>query len=137
MNRENTQSLYQRYPRLFRGREMSLQQNLMPFGFGCGNGWFEIVDSLAAKIETECQRLMDEEGVLEEDLPIAVQVKEKYGTLHFYMTRQSDAMTAAIREAEAQSAVTCEQCGAPGTMNQSSWKSVACPAHKQEGREWD
>jgi len=135
MNRENTRTLYQRYPRLFRGREMSLQENLMPFGFECGNGWFKIIETLAAKIEAECQRLMAEEGLKEEDLPIAVQVKEKYGTLHFYMSRRSDAMTVAIREAEAKSAITCEQCGAPGTMSKGVWKSVACPAHK-DAKTW-
>ena len=136
MNRENTRILFERYPRLFRGRGMSLQQNLMPFGFECGNGWISIIDRLASKIEAECQRLMTEEDCPEEALPIAVQVKEKYGTLHFYMSRQSDAMTAAIREAVAESAVTCEQCGEPGTMSKGSWKSVACPAHKDK-REWD
>jgi hypothetical protein len=69
--------------------------------------------------------------------PRAMQVKEKFGTLRFYMTHypkgEAEEWFAAIREAEEKSGKTCEICGKPGELgNRSSyWISTEC----QECRE--
>jgi len=47
------------------------------------------------------------------------QVKEKYGTLRFYVGSASDEMYELIRKAEGASARTCEECGAEG--NNRAW----------------
>ena len=36
MNEKNTKYLVERYPRLYRGKDLPITENLMPFGFECG-----------------------------------------------------------------------------------------------------
>jgi hypothetical protein len=64
--------------------------------------------------------------------PKASQVKEKYGTLRFYMTHETDEIGKAIREAEFESAVTCEHCGAPGKTHGNGWIRTLCDACEDE-----
>ena len=61
-----------------------------------------------------------------------LQVKEKFGTLRFYMGVAHDAIHAAIDRAEQESAVTCEACGAPGKSRNNGWISVLCDEHQAE-----
>lgn len=73
----------------------------------------------------------------EEEVPpevsqfVAVQVKEKFGTLRFYYTGGDDVTDGIVRMAEAMSAVTCEVCGNPGTSNGEGWLRTLCEAHKE------
>jgi hypothetical protein len=111
MNEVNTQILFARYPRLYRGRFMPLENNLMQWGFTCGDGWFDLVDRLSAAIEAECQRLRESEGWDEADLPIATQVKEKFGTLRFRMRPTTSVIHSLVENAFAESENICERCG--------------------------
>ena len=70
-------------------------------------------------------------GLLRPDLgveyfPCASQVKEKYGTLRFYMTCETQEMSDLISVACKKSAVTCENCGKPGKRNKTGWISTLC-----------
>jgi hypothetical protein len=56
----------------------------------------------------------------------ASQVKEKFGTLRFYMTSENEEMSKAIGEAERESARTCETCGAEGMPRDMGWITVLC-----------
>jgi hypothetical protein len=56
----------------------------------------------------------------------AVQVKEKYGTLRFYMSCETDEITDLISDAEALSSQTCESCGEPAKMRGKFWLEVKC-----------
>ena len=58
----------------------------------------------------------------------AVQVKEKYGTLRFYMFCETDEICELIHEAEALSSQTCESCGASAKMRGTRWFEVKCDA---------
>lgn len=82
MNEKNTRWLFERYPRLYQGRFLGKDKNLMSLGFCCGDGWFLLVDQLSAAIEQECEQLRSQ-GWIESELPIATQVKEKLGLLRF------------------------------------------------------
>jgi len=62
----------------------------------------------------------------------ATQVKEKYGTLRFYMSRQTTEMDPIIAKAERKSAKTCEVCGKPGKLRGSGWLYTACARHVKE-----
>lgn len=66
-------------------------------------------------------------------VPTVVQVKEKFGTLRFYIDRGTDEHYNYIRFAEAMSAVTCETCGAPGKIRGRGWYYTACDEHTNEG----
>lgn len=118
--------LCEKYPLLYRDRHGSPQKTLMCWGFTCGDGWFEIIEQLSAKLESEIQALKDQ-GTPEENLPVAVQVKEKFGGLRFYMDAATESMYKAIGEAEDACDRTCEECGEPGTLRTDrGWIQTLC-----------
>lgn len=96
------------------------------FGLEINAGWYPLVEDLIAKIEghlAEKQAL----GLLDPDYPFSVfQIKEKYGTLRFYVSAADDTIFQWIREAEAKSASVCEFCGADGKLCGSSWLHTLC-----------
>lgn len=58
---------------------------------------------------------------------VAHQVKEKFGTLRFYTSYTSDQFVRGVLYmAEAMSAVTCEDCGKPGSERDGSWIRTLC-----------
>ena len=59
-------------------------------------------------------------------------IKEKFGTLRFYTNGGNEQIYGMIRMAESMSAVTCEECGAPGKSRGRSWIYTACDAHARE-----
>ena len=66
------------------------------------------------------------------DQVVALQIKEKFGTLRFY-AEGGDAYTVGMTQmAESMSAVTCECCGAPGTTAGSGWIRTLCARHHEE-----
>jgi len=119
MNEVNTKYLFERYPKLYQGRFLPITENLMPFGFETnGEGWFRLIDQLSADI-TEIDKRDGSET-------IAVQVKEKYGGLRFYIEGGSDEVYERISEAEVDSLTICELCGEPGTTRDDGWVSTEC-----------
>lgn len=93
-------------------------------GFGCRDGWYDILFDLSVDI-----------GWLALDLTKfeVVQVKEKFGGLRFYVSHGTKEIEAAIREAEAISYKTCEWCGKEGTgTTDGKWQLTLCPTHKNE-----
>ena len=118
MNAKNTAYLFGRYPVLYQGRKFPITQSLIPFGIETGDGWFKIIDQLSADIT-----LLDEKNGT---TTIAVQVKEKYGGLRFYVQAGSDAIFDLIDAAEEESLKTCEMCGEPGELRGVGWVSTMC-----------
>jgi hypothetical protein len=57
------------------------------------------------------------------------QVKEKFGTLRFYYSGGDDIIDGMVSMAESMSAVTCEECGDPGTLRGKNWIYTACDTH--------
>lgn len=102
MTPENTQKLFAAFPHLYRGREKSVQESLMSFGFMCGDGWFELLWNLSQAIED----LARTEGhdPLSNAWPEATQVKEKFGDLRFHLRNCSEEMRRLIEEARVASA---------------------------------
>jgi hypothetical protein len=128
MNKKNTEYLYATYPNLYQNHSKSMRETCMCWGFECSDGWFKIIDELSAKLEPL--------GI------VAEQVKEKFGTLRFYIggvpTEIADEVWAAIEEAEQKSEVTCEVCGAPGELRGGGWVSTLCdPCNAKGGRRSD
>lgn len=69
---------------------------------------------------------------------VAVQVKEKLGTLRFYYDGGDDIVDGMVRMAESMSSVMCEVCGAPGERRGGGWIRTLCDEHataqnKQDG----
>jgi len=96
----------------------------MVWGFP-GDGWEPIIRRLSEKLEAAIAALPAEER----ELCCASQVKEKFGSLRFYMNGSTDEMEAWISAAEDESERTCETCGAPGKNSGSVWLKTACEEH--------
>ena len=85
--------------------------------------------------ETMRARMLQEAPrVVPEPIPQVVveQVKEKFGTLRFYYQGGDDAIDGMVRMAESMSAVTCEECGAPGKRRGGGSVTTLCKAHAEE-----
>jgi hypothetical protein len=118
-------------------------------GFCVGEGWFNIIDRLCGMIYHQVKQHNDDVAyrmskvipgtVVEHDdddyimweMPKIRQVKEKFGTLRFYMDTNIKRFRHYVDFAEVMSAVTCDECGAPGSVrNSTSWVHVMCDEHE-------
>ena len=164
MNKELQANLYEKYPAIFRQKDLSMKETCMCWGLGCGDGWYNIIDTLCAhlqyfvdepnnqvrmftKLLNEAQKkegskeeIKRYQGYIEVESKFiipqleAAQVKEKYGTLRFYLSSypSNDKVGAKVREAisfaESMSVCTCELCGMPGDLSaeQGRWLTVRC-----------
>lgn len=62
---------------------------------------------------------------------VAIQVKEKFGTLRFYYSGGDDFVRGVVRMAESMSARMCEVCGVPATSDPNNgWAHTVCEEHK-------
>lgn len=117
-------ALVREFPMLYRDRHGDTRRTRMCDGFACGDGWEPLIRRASEKLEPlvrgTCAR--------------AFQVKEKFGTLRFYMDSVEplapdvdEAIAAAIEAAEEESARTCEECGGPGELRDArGWFSTLC-----------
>jgi hypothetical protein len=81
----------------------------------------------------EAKTKLDEEIA---KVPVAVQVKEKFGGLRFYVQAATDKHYSYITFAESMSYRTCEECGAPGKRYTDGWHTTLCDIHAaMHGRE--
>jgi len=80
--------------------------------------------------EVEVQRIRMEEEC--QKVPVAMQVKEKFGGLRFYVDRASEENYNYINFAECLSHQTCEECGAPGQTYTLGWHRTLCDKHADE-----
>ncbi|MHA1401141.1 MAG: hypothetical protein ACTSQE_12400 [Candidatus Heimdallarchaeaceae archaeon] len=89
----------------------------------CGPGWLDLIKELSFKIE----KIIGNMNSPLDEMPYATQIKEKYGTLRFYMSTETEEMSKLIEAAEDVSAKICEGCGAPGAVkNESGWYTCLC-----------
>lgn len=60
---------------------------------------------------------------------VAVQIKEKFGTLRFYYDGGDEYISGLVAMAEWVSSVTCEECGERGKLRGGGWVYTACDKH--------
>lgn len=131
MKQELEEKLFSDFPLLFE-RNADIRSSAMGWGFECGDGWYYLIRDLAEELYplVEKYRLVVDEY---DCYPVATQVKEKYGTLRFYMSTATDEMHDIIDKYEALSAQTCEACGNPGSIDYTKgWLSPTCEKHRQK-----
>ena len=159
MRKELDEALCARYPLVFRDRHENMQNTAMCWGFDCGDGWYNIIDTLCGMLTSEyrgaqsrydhlaevgignvlygtktvTQESLDEAKTkLDEEtlkVPVAVQVKEKFGGLRFYVQAATDKHYNYISFAESMSYRTCEECGNPGKTYTDGWHMTLCDIH--------
>lgn len=131
MNKELDERLCKDFPLLFADRNASMRVTCMCWGFDVGDGWHKLIREAAEKLEPLIAAYYKENPC--EVFPRASQVKEKFGTLRFYMTAETDEMSEIIREVESKSAKTCMNCGKKGILRRGGWLVVLCSkCHKKE-----
>ncbi len=120
MNKKNTEKLYKDFPKLYKGHAKSPKESSMSWGFSCGDGWFNLIHTLSAALENH----MSEQPGLDIE---AVQVKEKFGTLRFYIDGGDAYAEELISEAARQSSLICEDCGEPANLQRhGGWFATLC-----------
>jgi hypothetical protein len=107
-------------------------------GFAIGKGWWPIVESLCANIQSH----IDWNNQRAEKYPelcykqvtqvTVAQIKEKFGGLRFYYDGGNDIIAGMVSMAEAWAEHTCEDCGAPATKQTSGWIKTVCDNHFDE-----
>src|SRR3990172_2713768 len=100
MNHRFTMKLFHDFPLLYADKNQPMHKSLLCFGICCDDGWVEIIYALSKKLETMIK--LPGNGDCR-----AIQVKEKFGTLRFYMTSSTPQMEKEINKAAALSAKTC------------------------------
>lgn len=117
------QRLYQTFPKLY--------QHLSYFE--CCDGWFDLIWNLSEKLESIIKispapdpELFPPEYTSPEQVYFAQQVKEKFGSLRFYLAFSTEEMEEVIHEFEEESKSVCETCGHPGKMRRLSHIRVSC-----------
>lgn len=143
MREELDKTLCEKYPKIFADRGKPMNETAMCWGFECGDGWYNIVNLLCSNIQNHIDWRNSQRELLLKDnkykvkIPdhvpqvVAEQVKEKFGTLRFYVRGGDDYTNGMIRMAESMSCVTCEKCGKPGTTSSVGWMSTMCEEHRK------
>ena len=85
--------------------------------FQCRAGWSDIIFNLSKKLES---LICDKPEIY------ATEIKERYGSLRFSLSQETDEINALIDDAEIKSAKTCEECGEDGNIYWSGWFKVRC-----------
>ncbi len=134
MRDELDDQLCKRYPKIFANRDGNPQDTLMCWGFECGDGWYQILDSLCGQIQSYIDWNNNSARAGYKDFQpveqvVAVQVKEKFGGLRFYYEGGDTHVSGMVRMAEAWAAVTCEECGALGQSRSGGWIRTLCDEH--------
>ncbi len=125
MKAELNLKLQQNHPTIFRDMSGDIRKTCMTFGCECRDGWYNLIDGLCSKI-------------LEVDSEvIAVQVKEKFGGLRFYIggvkREVSEKIYSIIDEYEELSYKICEICGKVGKLNNEGyWLKTRCNIHWED-----
>lgn len=134
-------------------------EHSMGRGFAIGDGWFPLIEAacgvisapyLSAEREYRHARQRDADGdpdidasvveharakmlAAEARVPFALQVKEKFGTLRFFLEGGGERTRACAEFAEYLSASICEICGRPGvTLASGGWMRTRCGEHASD-----
>ncbi len=102
-------ALYSAYLAIFRQKDLPETESAMARGVECSDGWYAILDGL-------CDILSSHARQTGHPLPVATQVKEKFGALCFYSESHCEWCRGAIQFASAISQRVCEETGRPGVL---------------------
>ena len=120
MQKELDRKLVEDFPILYQQRNWDMKATAMCWGFP-GDGWEPLIRELSEKIEAYNKK--------NQKAPVyAVQVKEKFGGLRFYVTSAPKWIWNLISEAEEKSYHICEWCGKPGKQRSTGWILTLCDA---------
>lgn len=113
--------IMQRFPNIFGPGPWAGENNgLLAYGFECGPGWYPLLERLCSDLS----KIVQEDDLKEFQV---IQVKQKLGTLRFYVRGGSARTFDRIRKGEREAADTCERCGTrPAKLYSLSGFLVTC-----------
>lgn len=127
--------------------------------FDVGQGWYPIIETLLQLITADLDnaitklayakeqdyssttKALTQETIdkwqscvdeLKEQIPVIMNVKEKFGSLCIYIENTTPAVNNYIEFAESLSLHTCEQCGSFGEPRSDGWVKTLCDRHHKE-----
>jgi len=98
----------------------------------CGDGWYSLLDLLGSKITNYVNFKRDHQNI---ELSVkAMQIKEKFGGLRFYVSGSDPYINGMISFAENYSYKVCTVCGNPSSeQKERGWIYTMCePCQKQK-----
>jgi len=121
MKAELQKKLFEKYPKIFRQKDLPMQETAMCWGIDCGDGWYKIIDLLCKLLQWDIDH--NKHPQIE-----ATQVKEKYGGLRFYTNGENEHQSGMISYACHLSEYVCEECGSmEGVTQTEGWIVTLCP----------
>jgi len=139
MKEELDKLLCKRYPKIFRDKLAPMNKTCMYWDLSCGNGWFWLIDNLCNDIQSHIDLVnenVQKYGKTKgnyyfemKEIPqlVAVQVKEKLGSLRFYCSGGDEYTSALVSFAESLSNSICETCGSTENAGSTSgWIHTIC-----------
>jgi len=126
MKKELDNALCAKFPKIFRDRHASGVDTCIHRGFECDDGWYRLIDNLCGCIQSYLDANCENNQAMQ---VVAVQLKEKLGTLHFYYRGGDELIAGMVWFAEYLSSSICEVCGEPGQIRRRGWISVLCDRH--------
>jgi len=126
MTEELQGKLFQKYPKLFRQKDLSLQESAMPRGIETENGWYWLLDKLC-----ECIQLCVDRNKLEQ--VEFTQVKEKLGKLCIYTNYDNETINGMIWMAGHLSRYICQHCGSVDNVEQTKGCCITYLCDKCKG----
>jgi hypothetical protein len=109
-----------------------------------GDGWYDLITTICDGVISNQKRheantklliKMGKQQETKEYYPVkAVQIKEKFGGLRFYVSGGDEFDRGVIFTAEAMSRKICETCGQKGKTRDDGWMITLCDEHAEQRR---
>ena len=128
MKAELQQQLYEKYPNIFRQKDLDKTVTAMCWGISCGDGWYDLIDTLCENIQNRMMNVNRNKPEEEHLVCEAVQVKEKFGGLCFYTYGGDEYIDGLVSMAESMSYHICTECSKPSEKqdNNRGWIYTLC-----------
>lgn len=125
MTKELQDKLYEKYPKIFKQKDLPMNETAMCWGITCGDGWYWLIDKLCSNLQFNIDHNAHTGKYPQVE---AVQVKEKFGGLRFYVDTASSEQHAVINFTESLSGSICENCGSIEDVSQTrtGWIQTLC-----------
>jgi hypothetical protein len=131
MDQQLQNQLFEKYPEIFSNRLKSPTESCMSMGIECGDGWYDLINSICQIVESLNKNIKDRNRLIagnnEEIIDFKFdQIKEKFGGLRAYYSGGNDYIRGLVTMAETMSYKICEVCGNKGKPNKGGWISTLC-----------